>query len=135
MAPREHTPWKSTAPAISAQLVVSSALASTPEARYFRGVPFAVGCLALIFPRFALLLVWLLGGTYLARAYEHWVWPLLGFLFLPLTTLTFAFAFNSVGAPGQVTPLGWLLTALAVLGDLGLLSGGRKARKRRDRDE
>lgn len=98
-------------------------------------VPFAVGCLALVFPRFALFLVWLLGGTYLPRAYEHVVWPLLGFIFLPLTTLTFAFAYNSVGPAGTVTPLGWLLTGLAVLGDLGLLSGGRKVRKRRDRDE
>jgi hypothetical protein len=101
-------------------------------------VPFAVGCLALIFPRVALFLVWLLGGAYLSRVYEHWVWPALGFVFLPLTTLTFAFAYNSVGAPGVVTPFGWLLTGLAVLGDLGILSGGRKAqkdRKRRKRDD
>lgn len=99
-------------------------------------MPFAVGCLALIFPRVALLLVWLLGGDYLSRAYETLVWPALGFLFLPLTTLTFAFAYNSVGGPGVVTPLGWLLTGLAVLCDLGILSSGRKSKKRRrDRDE
>jgi hypothetical protein len=97
-------------------------------------MPFVVGCLALVFPRVALLLVWLLGGSYLSRAYESWVWPALGFLFLPLTTLTFAFAYNSVGGPGVVTPLGWLLTGLAVLGDLGILSSGRKSSKRRKRD-
>jgi purine-cytosine permease-like protein len=97
-------------------------------------MPFVVGCLALVFPRVALILVWLLGGSYLSRAYESWAWPALGFLFLPLTTLTFAFAHNSVGGPGVVTPLGWLLTGLAVLGDLGILSSGRKSRKRKSRD-
>lgn len=101
-------------------------------------MPFAIGCLALVFPRFALFLVWLLAGGYLSRAYESWLWPLLGFFFLPLTTLVFAFAMNSVGAPGAVTPLGWLLTGVAVLADLGLLGGGgrsARSRRRERRDE
>src|SRR5262252_6209824 len=33
-------------------------------------MPCLVGCLALAFPRFALILVWLFGGNYLARAYD-----------------------------------------------------------------
>lgn len=102
-------------------------------------MPFLVGCLAIVFPRLALFLVWLFGGTYLGRAYEHWLWPLLGFLFLPLTTLVFAFAFNTLGAPGELTPFGWLLTGLAVLADLGILGGGRKSagrwRSKKKRDE
>ena len=69
-------------------------------------MPFVVGCLALAFPRFALFLVWLLGGDYLTRPYEHWVWPVLGFLFFPLTTLTFAFASNTLGTPGEVGTFG-----------------------------
>ncbi len=99
-------------------------------------MPVAVGCLALIFPRFALFLMWLFGGGYVGRAYEHWLWPVLGFFFLPMTTLVFAFSMNSLGPSGEVTPLGWLLTGLAVLGDLGLLSGGERSRRKwRDRDE
>jgi hypothetical protein len=94
-------------------------------------VPFLLGCLALGFPRLALVLVWLLGGGYVGRAYEHWVFPVLGFLFLPLTTLAFAYATNSLGAPGEVPPLGWLLVGLAVAGDLGLLGGSRSRRFRR----
>ncbi len=88
-------------------------------------MPCLVGCLALGFPRLALVLVWLFGGNYLLRPYGQWLWPLLGFLFLPLTTLTFAFAYNSLGQHGGVSPLGWLLTAIALLVDLGLLGGSR----------
>jgi hypothetical protein len=78
----------------------------------------------------ALLSVALFGGGYLSRAYDSRLWPLLGFFFLPLTTLSFAFAANSLGPPGEVPPFGWLLTGLAVLGDLGLLGGGRSGYRR-----
>ena len=93
-------------------------------------MPCLVGCLALAFPRVALFLVWFLGGSYLSRAYEHWLWPLLGFFFLPLTTLTFAFGMNSLGRPNEMEPLGWLLVALAAAIDIGLLGGGSKSAKR-----
>lgn len=98
-------------------------------------MPCFVGCLALAFPRLALFLVWLLGGGYLGRAYGGILLPLLGFFFLPLTTLAFAFGMNSLGQPGEMPPLGWLLTAIALLVDLGLIGGsGRSARRyRRER--
>jgi hypothetical protein len=101
-------------------------------------MPCFVGCLALVFPRLALFLVWLLGGNYISRAYDSWLIPLLGFCFLPLTTLTFAFGVNSLSSPGQMSPLGWLLTGLAVLVDIGLIGGGGRSAQRwrddRDRD-
>ena len=87
-------------------------------------MPCLVGCLAVVFPRLALFFVWLFGGDYLVRAYESWVFPLLGFLFLPLTTLSFAFGMNSLGSPGEMEPLGWLLVGLSALVDLGLWRGG-----------
>jgi hypothetical protein len=93
-------------------------------------VPCFLGCLALAFPRLALALVWLFGGNYLSRAYGSWLWPLLGFFFLPLTTLVFAFACNALGNATGVSPFGWLLTGLALLGDLGLLGGGHKQWRR-----
>ena len=92
-------------------------------------MPCLVGCLALVFPRLALFFVWLLGGSYLERAYDSWLLPLLGFFFLPLTTLTFAFGVNSLSAPGHMSPVGWLLTGLALLVDIGLLGGGGKSAK------
>ena len=99
-------------------------------------MPCFVGCLALAFPRLAVFLTWAFGGDYLSRAYEVALWPLLGFLFFPLTTLVFAYGMNSLGAPGQMTPLGWLLVGLAVGADIGLIGGGRSSAKkwRRERD-
>ena len=102
-------------------------------------MPCLIGCLALLFPRVALFLVWLFGGDYVSRAFEHWLYPLLGFFFLPLTTLAFAFGVNSIGAPGAMDPLGWLLVLLGLAGDLGLLRGSQSAAvdwrvKRKDRE-
>lgn len=99
-------------------------------------MPCLIGALALIFPRLALAVVWLFGGGYLERAYEHWLFPVLGFLFLPLTTLAFAFGMNSLGSPGHMEPLGWLIVALAAAADLGIIGSSRRGaeRSRRDRD-
>jgi hypothetical protein len=98
-------------------------------------MPLLFGCLSLIFPRVALLLVWLLGGGYLARAYQHWILPVIGFFVLPLTTLVFAYVHNSLGPPGQVTTIEWAFVALAALVDLGMLrgGGGHAQRWRRER--
>jgi hypothetical protein len=93
-------------------------------------MPCLMGCLALSFPRFALFLVWLLGGSYLERAYGGWLMPLLGFFFLPLTTLAFAFSSHSLSYAGQVTPLGWLVVIVALCVDIGLVGGGRQSAKR-----
>jgi hypothetical protein len=96
-------------------------------------MPWLFGCLAIVFPRLALFLVWLFGGSYLDRAYGSVLLELLGFLFLPLTTLTFAYAHNSLSTAGHVSSLGWLLTALAVLVDVGII-GSHQRQRRRARD-
>ncbi len=92
-----------------------------------------LGCLALAFPRIALALLWLFDAPYLTAAYGRaWIWPLLGFFFMPLTTIAFAYAMDSLGRPGEVPPLGWALIVLAGLLDLGIIgNGGREARRRR----
>jgi hypothetical protein len=92
-------------------------------------VPILLGCLALLFPRISLILVWLLGPEgYLARAIDPWWWILLGFLFAPLTTLAFAYGVNSLTPAGDMPPLGWVLVALGALIDLGLIGGARGRR-------
>jgi len=93
-------------------------------------MPCLMGCLALSFPRFALFLVWLLGGSYLERPFGGWLLPLLGFFFLPLTTLAFAFSSHSMSLAGQITPLGWLVVIIAFFIDIGLLGGGRHSARR-----
>ena len=90
-------------------------------------MPCFMGCLALFFPRLAIVLVWLF-SDYLGRAYETVLWPLLGFFVLPLTTLTYAWAINT---NGQVTGIYLVVVVLAVLIDLGLLGGGADSGRRR----
>ena len=83
--------------------------------------------LALIFPRVIIVLVWLF-SDYLGRAYDTAIWPLLGFFFLPLTTLAYAFAVNS---NGSVTGFYLVIVVIAVLFDLGVIGGGGATSKRK----
>ena len=93
-------------------------------------MPCCVGCLALVTPRLAIVLV-VLFSDYLGRAYETVVWPLLGFVFLPLTTLAYAWAINS---RGSVEGVHLAFVILAVLIDLGVVGGSSRARWRRNDD-
>jgi len=90
-------------------------------------MPCFLTILALAFPRFVLLLVLVFSG-YLESAYETLLWPLLGFLFMPLTTLAYAWAINSNGSVEGLYLVG---VVLAVLMDLGLLGSGEAGRRRR----
>ncbi len=78
-------------------------------------MPCLVGVIALGMPRLAILLV-VIFSDYIGRAYATTIWPLLGFFFMPLTTLAYAYAVNAHGAVS-----GWplALVVLAALMDLG----------------
>ena len=89
-------------------------------------MPCFIGCLALFMPRLALVLVWLF-SDYLGTAYETVLWPLLGFFFMPLTTLAYAWAFHYGG--GSVSGIGLVVVVLAVLIDLGLLGTSESSRR------
>ena len=94
-------------------------------------MPCLIGCLALAAPRVALALVWLF-SDYLDRAYESVLWPLLGFLFLPVTTLAYAFAMNHEPV-GSIEGFEVVVLVLAVLIDLGIIGGGARHEKVRGR--
>ena len=83
--------------------------------------------LVLAFPRIALLLLFFF-SNYLERAYHGLLLPLVGFIFLPLTTLVYAWLTNT-GQPTQGFNL--LLLIVAVIIDLGGLGGGEYHRRRR----
>ncbi len=91
-------------------------------------MPCLVGCLALVTPRLAIILV-VIFSDYLGQAYQTIIWPLLGFLFLPLTTLAYAWAINE---QGSVSGIYLAMVVLAVLIDLGLLGGGASNRRVRE---
>ncbi len=87
-------------------------------------------CLLLIiflaFPRLALVLLFLF-SNYLQRAYHGLLLPLLGFFFLPLTTLAYAWMANT-GQP--TTGINLIILVVAVVIDLGGLGGGAYHRSR-----
>jgi multisubunit Na+/H+ antiporter MnhB subunit len=91
-------------------------------------MPCVIGCLALFMPRVALVLVWL-SSDYLNRPYNNaWLWPLLGLIFMPLTTLAYAWAWHY--GEGAMTFPGLIGVVLAVLIDLGLIGTSENSRRR-----
>jgi hypothetical protein len=85
-----------------------------------------IGCLALGAPRVAIVLV-VIFSDYIGRAFESNLWPVIGFLFMPTTTLAYSWAVNT---HGTVTGIYLAVVVFAVLIDLGLVGMG--ARSRRD---
>lgn len=87
-------------------------------------------CLLLIlfvaFPRIALALLFFF-SNYLQRAYHGLLLPLLGFLFLPLTTLAYAWMTNT-GQP--MAGVNLIILLVCVIVDLGGLGGGAYHRGR-----
>jgi hypothetical protein len=89
-----------------------------------------MACLLLIvvvaFPRIALVLLFFF-SHYLERAYHGLLIPLIGFLFLPLTTLAYAWMVNA-GMP--TAGINLLILLVAVIIDIGGLGGGEYHRRR-----
>lgn len=87
-------------------------------------------CLLLVavlaFPRIVMVLMFL-SSNYLERAYHGLLLPVLGFLFLPLTTLVYAWLTNT---HQPIAGLNALLLVLAAVVDVGGLGGGARHRRR-----
>lgn len=94
-----------------------------------------MGCLlvllALVTPRFVLLVMWLF-SNYLNQAFTSGWWGLLGFVFLPTTSIAYAIAQNEfTTADGGLEAAGIIVIVVGVALDLGLLGGsGRGLGKR-----
>jgi len=89
-------------------------------------MPCLIAAFALLTPRIVILLM-LVFSNYLESAYQTLLWPLLGFLFLPLTTLAYAFAYHQTG--GSVGGFYIAIIVIAVLFDLGSFGGGAASRR------
>ncbi len=78
-----------------------------------------MGCLiaviAVFAPRIGLILMWVF-SPYVTRAFHGgWLWPLLGLIFLPFTTIIYSLVF----VPGVgVTGIRWLWVGLGVFLDI-----------------
>ena len=94
-----------------------------------------MGCLlvllAIVTPRFVLFVLWLF-SNYLNDAFASGWWSLLGFVFLPTTTIAYAVARNEfTAAGGGLEAAGVITLVIGVAVDLGLLGGsGRGLGKR-----
>jgi hypothetical protein len=78
-----------------------------------------MGCLfllvALVSPRLGIVFLWAF-TNYVSRSFDTWIWPLLGLIFLPWTTLLYIL----VAAPaGGITFWGWFFVVLGLLMDIG----------------
>jgi hypothetical protein len=80
--------------------------------------------LAFLTPRIVLVLLWLF-SDYLSRAFDGFVLPLLGFIFLPATTVGYAIAQNELGG---LNGLGIVALLIGLALDIGLLGGGARQR-------
>lgn len=79
-------------------------------------MPCLVGCAALIGPRIALFVILLFEPNWVERAFNGWAVPVIGFLFLPWTTLAWIICYDPlIGISG----FGWLIVAFAFIVDIG----------------
>jgi hypothetical protein len=89
-------------------------------------MPCLVLIILLAFPRIALVLIFLF-SNYLQRAYHGLLLPLIGFLFLPLTTLAYAWMVNT---RQPIAGINLVILVIAVVIDLGGLGHGASRRRR-----
>jgi hypothetical protein len=90
-------------------------------------MPCLLVVIILAFPRVVLALMFLL-SNYLERAYHGLLIPLLGFFFLPVTTIVYAWLVNS---HRPLDGVNLLILIVAVIIDAGGLGGGEWHRRRR----
>ena len=89
-------------------------------------MPCLIVVLIALFPRIVLIVMFLT-SNYLERAYHGLLLPLLGFIFLPLTTLAYAWMVNT---RQPVEGIGLVILVIAIIVDLGGLGGGEYHRRR-----
>lgn len=92
-------------------------------------MPLILGCFALAMPRVVLVIVYL--TTHLIEsAYATLLWPALGLIFAPLTTLAYAFAHQR--SQGNVTGFWLAFVIVALLIDIGIIGRSRGKKKSRE---
>jgi hypothetical protein len=77
--------------------------------------------LVLLGPRFASLIWWLINPFRFSAAFSSVIWPILGIIFLPWTTLMYLIVWSP--ATG-IVGLDWLWLGIAVVADIGSYAGG-----------
>lgn len=80
-----------------------------------------MGCLLALFARVGLLVVWLQTSLVKTAFHDGWILPLLGIIFLPLTTISYVVVY-ALG--NGVNGWAWLWVILGFLFDVGMHGSG-----------
>jgi hypothetical protein len=87
-----------------------------------------ISSILFIGPRAGLLVWWLFNPGRFSMVYNNLMWPILGTIFLPVTTLIYTFIYKAgFGGPAG---LDWIWLGLGLVIDLGLYGGGAYSRKK-----
>lgn len=70
-------------------------------------------------PRFAGIVWWLIQPVRWSLAFDTYIFPILGIIFVPWTTLMYV-----IVAPGGLTGLEWVFVGLMLVFDIGSYVGG-----------
>jgi len=84
-----------------------------------------VSALLMAGPRLAIFVWWLVSTARFRAAFDTILWPIVGFIFAPWTTLAYLLFFRD-----GINGLEWLWIALGIIIDLGALGGGYRSRDR-----
>jgi hypothetical protein len=75
-------------------------------------------------PRLAILVWYIFRPVYVNGAFDHFIWGLLGWIFLPWTSLMYIAIY-----PGGIIGFDWLLLGLGVFLDILSYTGGYRQRQ------
>jgi len=70
-------------------------------------------------PRLAILIWWLINPVYVGAAFDHVLFQLLAWAFIPWTVLMYLFIY-----PGGIVGFDWVILILGILADIASYSGG-----------
>lgn len=80
-------------------------------------------------PRLGFLIWWIIQPARIQATFSTWLWPLLGVVFLPWTTIAYVAVY-----PGGIQWFDWIWLGLALLVDILSYTGGGMANRRRMAD-
>lgn len=90
-------------------------------------MPCILALLGLLFPRVLMIILWFFTDWF-TGVFDTLLWPILGFLFLPVTTLWYSYVINRSG--GEWSTFNIVVMVVAVLIDMGSWGGGYKSQNR-----
>ena len=90
-------------------------------------MPCFLAAIALFFPRVLMAILWFFTDWF-TGVFDSLLWPILGFIFLPVTTLWYSVVINKYG--GQWSTINIIVMVIAILIDMGSWGSGYKNRNR-----